>query len=201
METYVISICRQFGSLGRPVAKRLSELLHITYYDRDIVDKTAEKLKLPTSVINDAEEMAENRLFLMKYPLGNGTSIIQNQIWNAQKQIIRELANKESCIIVGRCSDYILAHHKNCIRIFIYAPYEERLRNCIEALGMDKRTAKRMISQVDTARKSYHMTYAHYEQEDIRHKDILINSSLLGAEGTAHLLYESIIQKLTKAGD
>ena len=116
---YVVTITRQFGSLGRPIAKRMSEILDIEYYDRDLVDEAAKKLKLPVSVVDKEEESAKkvplNPFTRMKYPLGKGTSDTQDAIFEAQQNIIQFLAEKETCIIVGRCSDFILEEMKNAM--------------------------------------------------------------------------------------
>lgn len=186
--SYTITITRQFGSLGRPIAKCLSEMLNIEYYDRDIVEATAKKLGLPVSVISNEEESAKSPFFRMSYPLGMGTSETQNQIFNEQVRIIKDIADKESCIIVGRCSDYILQERKNNINVYIYAPYETRLRNCIDILHMKKDEAKSMIAKVDKARNSYHKAFAKFLPDDHEHKDVMINSGLLGVEGTAKVI-------------
>lgn len=199
MEKYVVTITRQFGSLGRPVAKRMSEILGIEYYDRDIVDQAAEKLKLLASVIDQEEERAVKREISpfshMMFPLGKGTSATQDKIFEAQKNIIQFLAEKDNCIIVGRCSDFILKEEKNSMHIYIYASYEARLKHCIEDLGMEEAEARRMIKKVDEARDSYHMHYAGYLPDDKRFKDILIDSSLFGVEGTAQFLAEAVKRK------
>ena len=89
---YVITITRQFGSMGRPIAKRMAEMLGIEYYDRDLVDQAAEKLNLPVSVINEVEEkansLAKNPFFRMASPLGSGTTATQDKIFEAQQNII-----------------------------------------------------------------------------------------------------------------
>ncbi len=193
MSHYIITITRQFGSLGRPIAKKMSEILNVEYYDRDIVEVTAKNLNLPVSVISDAEETAKKGAFFsMKFPLGNGTSEVQDQIFAEQAKIIQEICEKESCIIVGRCSDYILRNTKNCINIFIYAPYEVRLRNCVDILHMEKENAKKMIGQVDEARDNYHMNFAKFLPSDYHYKDIMIDSSILGIEGTAKALSDIV---------
>lgn len=195
MEKYVITINRQFGSLGRPIAKEMAEMLKIEYYDRDIVDKTAQEMKLPVSVVSDNEESAKNRFFSMKFPMGTGTNIVQDRLFDAQQKIILNLADKNSCIIVGRCSDYILRNEKRHISIYIYAPYEQRLKNCIETLGMDERTARKMINEVDRARDSYHIHYAKYFPNDLEHVNVMLDSSLLGITGSASSLVEIVKHK------
>ena len=196
MKHFTITIAREFGSLGRPIAKKMSELLKIEYYDRDIVEKTAKKMNETVSKISNEEEIASNRFFNMKFPLGTGTSAIQDKIFVTQAKIINELSDKQSCIIVGRCSDYILQNRKNCIHIFIYAPLEERLKNCVDILNMEYSEAKKMIIEVDKARRNYHQHYAGYLPSDYRYKDISINSSLLGIEGTAKHLSELVRDKI-----
>lgn len=189
---YTVTVTRQFGSLGRPIAKEMAEMLGIEYYDRDIVEETASKMDLPVSVVGNEEETAKAGFFKMGYPLGMGTTEKQDQIFRAQASVIRELADKRSCIIVGRCSDYILRNSKNCINIFIYAPYEERLKNCVEILRMDPEEAKRMIAQVDKARDSYHKNFARYLPHDYQHKEIMMDSSLLGVKKTAEVLVNAV---------
>lgn len=199
MEKYIVTITRQFGSLGRPIAKHMSELLGIDYYDRDIVDQAAAKLKLPVSLIDQVEERASRQVVSpfsrMMFPLGKGTTSTQNDIFEAQENIIKFLAENHSCIIVGRCADFILSEMKNSIHIYIYASYEARLKHCIEELHMEESAARRMIKSVDEARDSYHMQYAGYLPDDKRHKDILIDSSLFGVEGTAEYLAEAVKKK------
>lgn len=190
---YVITITRQFGSMGRPIAKKMAEILGIEYYDRDIVDKAAEKLNLPVSVIDEREEKASSRVAnpfsRMVFPLGTqNTTEQQDKIFEAQKNIIEFLAEKESCIIVGRCADYVLSEYENSMHIYIYAPYKQRLKHCIEDLGLSEEEGKRMIFSVDEARTSYHKNYAGYLPDDSKYKDIMINSSFLGIDKTAEYL-------------
>lgn len=188
MERYTITITREFGSLGRPIARSLSERLGIEFYDRDIVEEVSRQLNMPVSKISESEEKSRHWLFPSMFPLGTDEEYIRDMIFDVQKDIILELASKSSCIIVGRCSDYLLQNEKNTINIFIYAPYAKRLENCIKTLGMTEEQAKKMIMRVDRARGSYHKRYAGYLPGDPRHKHLMIDSSLLGVEGTAELI-------------
>lgn len=196
---YVVTITRQFGSMGRPIARKMAEMLGIEYYDRDLVDQAAEKLNLPVSVISEVEEKAnslsKNPFFRMASPLGSGTITTQDKIFEAQQNIIKFLAEKETCVIVGRCADFTLSEMENAIHIYIYASYEARLEHCIKDLGMEEDEARRMMAAVDKARESYHMNFAGYMPDDKSHKDILIDSSLLGVEGTAEYLVELVKKK------
>lgn len=120
---YIVTITRQFGSLGRPIAQEMSEILGIEYYDRDIVEATSKKMNLPVSKISEHEETYSTSLFPMLLPLGSDSIAKQDEIYNVQKEVIREMAEKESCIIVGRCADYIFRDHRNVLNIYIYAKY------------------------------------------------------------------------------
>ena len=194
-EKFIVTIARQFGSMGRPIARLVSEKLGIEYYDREIVEMTSKNLNLPVSTISGIEESAKSAFFNMNYPLGLGTTEIQDSIFAAQRKIIVDLAEKGPCIIVGRCADYILKDHKDIMNIFIYAPYEARLINCVEKLDMGPSDAKKMIASVDKARESYHRQYGGYSMSDKEYKHIMIDSSLLGIEGTCDALSDIIKKK------
>lgn len=196
MEKYCITIARQFGSLGRSIAHELSEMLGIEFYDRDIVEETSKKMDLPVSTISANEEKSiKSNFFNLLFPLGVDSIEKQDKIFNIQQQIILDIADKHSCIIVGRCADYILRDHKNCLNVFIYAPVEERYNNCVNALGMKPEEARRMIHDMDIAREQYWKRYANYLASDFNHKHLMIDSSVLGVTGTAQMLADIVRKK------
>lgn len=192
MEKFTITITREFGSLGRSIARELSRDLGVEFYDRDIVEEVAQKLHLPVSQVSDEEERSKHSFWPRMFPLGTDEDYIQDIIFDVQRDIILDLAKKSSCILVGRCSDYLLEHEKNNINIFIYAPYVKRLENCVETLGMTESEAKRMITSVDRARNIYHRKYAGFLPNDPEHKNLMIDSSLLGVTGTATLIADMV---------
>lgn len=200
MKKFSIVIARQFGSLGRPIAREMSEILNVEYYDRDIVTMVAKEHNISIKEVSDLEESG-TKYFSMKFPLGNGSSVSKDRIFETESKIIRSLAEKESCIIVGRCADYLLGDNPNNLNIFIYAPYEDRLVNCVNQLGMDTRQAKKMIHDVDKARDEFHMRYAKYKPNDLNHMDIMINSALLGVRGTAEYLCELVKTRFKDDGE
>ena len=146
-EKYVITISRQFASMGRSIAKKLAEELGIEFYDRDIVEQTARRMGLPVSVISDTEETSQSVYFRRLYPLGVSVPSIRDEIFLVQKNIIRDLAARSSCIVVGRCGGSILADLPNRLGVYVYAPYSRRLQNCTQKLGMDEATARRKIGR------------------------------------------------------
>ncbi len=196
MENYVVTISRQFGSMGRPIGRKLAQLLGVNFYDRDAVEECARQRHLPVSIVNDLKRASEDPYFMMKYPLGNGPSDVQYHLFQMQREIVQRMADQGPCVFVGRCADYILENRENHVSIFIYAPLERRVQVCMERFGMDEKTARNMTITVDRARQAYHMTYARYLPHDIHHKDLLINSQNLGAEKTAYLLRDMVQMKL-----
>lgn len=188
MKQYVVTISRQFGSMGRAIAQQMSRQLGINFYDRDIVEETASRMGLPVSVISDTEEHVKSLYFRQQYPLGMGIASMRDEIFLIQKNIIRDLAQKESCIIVGRCADSILMDMENHLNVYVYAPFDARLRNCTEILKMDEKTARKMIREVDRSRELYHRRYCPEYSDPSTNKDIMIDSSRFGTEGTVKIL-------------
>ena len=188
MEKYVITISRQFASMGRCIAQSLSEELGIPFYDRDIVEQTAKRMELPISTISQEEENVRSVYFKRQYPLGMGIQSMQDEIYLDQQNSIRDLAERESCIFVGRCSDSILADHPRRLSVFIYAPYRVRYENCIKRLGMMPSVAEKMIKNVDKSRIQYHRRYCKGYQDELTGKDLSIDSGRFGIEGAAQII-------------
>ena len=188
MKQYVVTISRQFGSMGRMIAQQLSRELGVDFYDRDIVEETASRMGLPVSVISNTEENSKSIYFKQQYPLCMGIASMRDEIFLIQKNIIRDLAQKESCIIVGRCADSILMDMENRLNVYIYAPMGARLRNAVELAKLDEKTAKKMIREIDRSRELYHRRYCPEYVDASTNKDIMIDSSRFGAEGTVKIL-------------
>jgi cytidylate kinase len=195
MEQYVVTISRQFGSMGRTIAERMSKILGVDYLDRDIVEATAKRMGLSVKAVSDAEESAKPSLIKKRRSLNMGIYSITDEIFAVQKNIIRDMAKKESCIIVGRCADSILMDFKNHLNVYIYAPYEARMDNCINKLMMDEKTAAKMIKEVDAARTNYQRKYCPDVKSLFDNKDIMIDSSRFGIEGTAQILAQIVRDK------
>ena len=188
MKQYVVTISRQFGSMGRMIAQQLSRELGVNFYDRDIVEETASRMGLPVSVISNTEENSKSIYFKQQYPLGMGIASMRDEIFLIQKNIIRDLAQKESCIIVGRCADSILMDMENHLNVYIYAPMDARLRNAVELAKLDEKTAKKMIREIDRSRELYHRRYCPENMDASTKNIIMIDSSRFGAEGTVKIL-------------
>lgn len=198
MDHYIVTVGRQFGSMGRPIAKRTAELLEIEYYDRDIVEEVAKRMEIPLKVASKEEEDAAHvfgKYGKMLFPLGNGTTELQDRIFSVQECVLQDFADRSSCILVGRCADYIMRERKELLRVFIYAPMAARIQNCVERLNMTPQNAKKMCTDVDRARLAYHKRYAGYAPMDPEWTDLMLNSNALGIEGTAKALASFIQQR------
>jgi cytidylate kinase len=196
MEPYVITISRQFASLGRTIAQQLSEVLGIEFYDRDIVEVTSKRMLLPISMISDEEEQANSAFLKRKNHLGMGVVNLEDEIFEVQANIIQDLASQESCIIVGRCGHFLLREHPKSLHIYVYAPYEARLYNCIHVLKMDEKTAHRMLREVDKAREVYRQRYAKGMDNIYDAFDLMIDSNRFGVEGTVSILADIVNLRL-----
>ena len=181
MEQYVITISRQFGSMGRSIARELSDILGIEFLDRDIVEATAKRMGLPVSVISDEEESMKSTFFRRQYPLGMGMSSLK---WGKLFEV-----REDGSFYMG---DYILEDIPNHLNVYVYAPDEARLKNCVENLQMDPQTAKKMMRDVDAARNRYHKAYIPGWQSVFDHKDLMIDSSRFGIDGTAKILADIV---------
>lgn len=198
MEKFVITVGRQFGSMGRPIAKTLAERLGINYFDRDIVEEVAKRMNMPLSIVSNEEEAVSSKFGKfgkMLFPLGKQTTELQDKIFEVQKCVIMDFIDKGPCILVGRCADYIARDCANLFRIYIYAPFEERVKNCVQFLNMAEGDALKMCRDVDRARSAYHKQYAGYDCMSGEVMDCMINSSSLGIEGTVSALEALIKQR------
>lgn len=184
----VIAVTRQFGSLGRPIARKVAEQLGLKFIDREIIEQAGQKMGYN---IDELEKIDNHRIKgfdRMKYPLGLGSRDTQDRLFELEKSLILEYATYENCVIVGRCANYILKNKPNVMKIHIYAPYEKRLEMSVKDLGLSKKDAAAMINKVDDARGGYYMYHTGEPFGSTAYRDMLINSSLLPFEDTVKLI-------------
>ena len=195
MDNYVISISREYGSGGRLIGKQLAARLGIPCYDRTIIQKTSEKSGLSPDFIARAEQRARSR-FHMAFPSVAGISPaftqhavpVSQQAFFAQADVIRELAAQGPCVMVGRCSDYVLGDRPNCIKIFIHADMEDRIARCIQDYGVPEESVHTYISMMDRGRANYYNYYTGLTWGEMRRYDLTVNTSATGIEGAVELI-------------
>lgn len=203
MSNYIISISREFGSGGRLIGKRLAARLGIPCYDRTIIQKTAEKSGLSPDFIARAEERARSRfhLSIAHSGVGGGNghhTPVSHQVFFAQADVIRELADQGPCVIVGRCSDYILGDRPECLKVFIHGDLPQRAARCREEYRMADTDLERRIVQMDRGRANYYHYYTGRRWGDMRRYDLTINSGTAGIDGSVELIAALIAARQTR---
>lgn len=189
MSKYVITIARGYGSGGRTVGKMLAEKLGIPYYDRDLL-----RLASDDSGINEAlfakadEKLKKSLLFNIAsnvykgelIPPDSDEFVSNDNLFNYQAKIIKELAKTESCIIIGRCADFILKDDKNVVKVFVHAPLKDCIQTLKEMTGKPEKEIEKQIYDIDKHRAGYYKYYTGRDWEDAKNYDLCLNSSQLG---------------------
>lgn len=205
MSQYVITINRSFGSGGKTVGKLLAERLSIPYYDRDLIRLASEDSGINVRLFGQADETARVSLF-KRYGREYGRSVIppgsdeftsNDNLFNIQAKIIRELAEQESCIIVGRCADHVLHGQPRLLRVFIHAPMDFRIHEVETRYGLSRKDAVREIEKIDRARALYYRYYTGQDWNDARNYDLCINSASLGFDRTTEAVIAHLKVRLS----
>jgi len=200
MSNLVITISREFGSGGRLVGEKLAKELDIAYYDRSIIQMAAEKSGLSPHFIEKSEERISNS-FLFNLASTTYTSFrtftqydtpVNDKTFFAQSSVIREIAEYESCVIVGRCADYILREHDNLVRVFIRSTPEARVKRAVEEYGMESGEAASKIKKIDKGRANYYKFYTGESWGDIKIFDLIINTAFTGVDGAVSTVLAAI---------
>lgn len=208
----IITIGREYCSGGSIIGKLLADKLGYAFYDKQIIDDAAQNSGLSADFITKNEQKVPSA-WLYSILVGAtyaapgtngaaagisaGTLPLADQVFNAQRSAIIELAKKGPCVIVGRCSDYILRHceeidRSQLLNVFIYAPMEAKVRRAIEQKKLDEKNAERNIKLIDKGRANHYNTFTQRTWGNRAHYDILLNSSTLGLEKTADLLAQMV---------
>lgn len=192
MGQYVITIARQYGSGGRTVGQMLAEKLGIHYYDRELLKLASDASGINEQLFGNADENVKGR-FLSKIAkkVYNGELIppdsddftSNDNLFNYQAKIIRELAvQEESCVIIGRCADYVLKDYDNVLSVFVHAPKEFCLEQAAKKVNLEGRELERYVAKTDKYRADYYKYHTGREWTDARNYDLCLNSSKLGYE-------------------
>ena len=156
----IITVSREFGSGGRTIAKMAAEKLQIPVYDSELLAQIAQKSGLDRGYIDQKAEhlTLSNILSSSLSKIGNYSQpTAEDYLWNMQKQVILELAQKESCIIVGRCADYILRDKARCLRVFIHASMEKRAERIVKVYGDEsKEPPEKRLKDKDKRRRAFY---------------------------------------------
>lgn len=179
MKYSIITISREHGSGGRLIAKKLSEKLGIPMYDKELIELTTKETGISEEHIRDVEKK-RNPSFLFNIYLNTQTLPLDDQIYIAQSNVIKELAEKGPCIIVGRCADYVLRDRKDCLRTFVYAPMEERIERMKDVYHESEMAVEKVLNQRDKMRAAYYNYHANsdYHWSEHQNYNLMIDSSM-----------------------
>ena len=204
----IITVARQYGSGGREIGERVAELLGIPLYDKEIIKDAASKGELNEEVLKTADESAANSLL---YTLAMGSNVIgttmhfgykmpiNDKLFILQSELIKEYAEAGSCVIIGRCSDYVLRENPNVFRIFIYGDLDHRKARVAERHPELKSSQIiDVINKTDKRRSSYYNFYTGNKWGKYDNYDMAINSSTLGIDGAAELIVSCAKKLLEK---
>ena len=178
MKRIIITIGREYGSGGRLVAKQLSEELGITFYDKQLISEVAKKTGFSEHFIRDTEHQRPTNSFLYDLYTSVQTPSVSDQVFIAQAKVIKEAAARESCVIVGRCANYILRDLPNCLSVFVHAPLEERVLRARESYGVQESNMESYVIRQDKARAAYYNYFASGKWGQSREYDLCINSHM-----------------------
>lgn len=193
---YVITIGRQFGSGGRAIGQKLAKKLSIPFYDKELISIAAKESGINPEIFKNVDETAANSLlyslsmglYNFNGPLAMGDLPVNDKLYILQHQIIKDLATKGPCVIVGRCADYVLKDNPHCINIFIHADIEYRKKRAITVHNIDAKRAESIINKTDKTRANYYSFYSGKKWGVTQNYDLCIDSSKLSDDQIVELI-------------
>ena len=184
----IVTISREYGSGGRHIGRLLAEQLGVKVYDKQIIALTAQQSGLSETVVSQSEQAVEGR-FIVDDPASA-------QMWQAQRQVICDIAQREPCVIVGRLANFILAGQARLFRIFVYADRPYREERCVREYGVPQAEVRALLDRKDRERAEHCLHYTGFVYGDFHHYDLMVNSSALGEEAAARWICSIIEQRM-----
>ena len=192
MERVIITIARHYGSGGKTIGQMLAKELGINCYDREILRMASDDSGIAEGLFGQADEKMKNsplrKIIKNIYggqliPPDSDEFVSDDNLFNYQAKVIRELAEQESCVIIGRCADFVLKDNPNVVSVFVHANEEFSLLRAKEGIGLSDKEVEKFISKTDKNRGEYHKYHTGREWNDARNYDLCLDSSKLGFEG------------------
>lgn len=198
----IITISREFGSGGRLIGRRLAEKLGVPYYDKELLDRIAEESGFSREMMEDAEKKAKNSfLYSLMSAMGTGESgpeslSLNERFFLAQFDTIRNIAEEGSCVIVGRCADYILRGMSEATHVFVYAEEEDKIKRAVEEYGVPESEVKKMMKDTDKARANYYAYHTGRKWGEHVNYNLSIDSGYIEIEDIVDLIIKYTDSKL-----
>lgn len=201
MDNIVITIARQFGSGGKTIGEALAKELGINCYGREILRMASDESGISESLFNQADEKLRNgTLFGISRHIYNGQLITPDKgnfvssenLFYYQAKVIKELAEKESCIIIGHCGEFVLKDYENVVSVFVHAPKEYCLIKASERVALKGRELEKYVAKTDKYRGDFYRYYTGNEWDDARNYHLCLDSSKLGFEKTGEAIKDYV---------
>ena len=203
----VITISRQYGSQGHEVGQKVAEKLSIPYFDKSLIALAAKQSGFSEAAFEYADEKAGSSLLYSMVTSGMGVAAriagtndlpINDKLFLIQSDIIREAADAGPCVIVGRCSNYILRDHPDVFKVFIHAKKEDRVKHAIEVDGVDANKAADFVTKRDKQRANYYNFYSSMRWDDLNAYNLTLDTSLFTVDQAADIIIQAIEAMQTK---
>lgn len=200
----VITISREFGSGGRYIGEMVAKNLNIPFYDKAIIEMASDKTGFSQEYIKENEQkltgaslfnFAISGSYAGNIVFGNGESL-QDTMFFAQSNVIKEVASKHSCVIVGRCANHILENLDNCVSVFIYSDMESKIKRAVNEYKLESLNIDKILKERDKLRAKHYNYYTGKNWADARNYHACFNSDFIGIDNTIKLIEEIAKSKL-----
>ena len=198
MNNHIYTIGREFGSGGKDIGTALAKRLEVKCYDKELLKEASKESGYCAEMFENHDEKPTNSLLyslvMDTYSFGGYSSApfldmpLNHKIFLAQFDTIKKIADKGSCVIVGRCADYALADNPNCINVFIHANLDYRAERIAKKLNLSVNKARDMVQKTDKQRASYYNYYTSKKWGDSRGYDLTLDSGRIGVQGCVDLI-------------
>lgn len=199
MTSTIITISRQYGSGGREIGKKLADLLEIPFYDNELITIAAKKSGYAEGLFEQADQKPTGSLLYSLSMFGSNLASfdlpLNDKVFLIQSDIIREVAAKSGCVIVGRCADYVLRENPKCVNVFICGELEDRIQWAIRENDVEPEKAKDTVLKIDKRRATYYNYYTSMKFGNAANYHLCLNSSVLGREGSAEIIHQFVEKK------
>ena len=194
MAKRIITISREFGSGGRFIGEEVAKKLGITYYDKNIISEIAEKSGLSPEYIQESAELSPKKgLFAYAFAGRDITGkSVEDMVYEAQRKVILELAEKESCVIIGRNADFILRDWNDVLNVFIYGDMPEKIQRIMGLYNVEEKEAVKMIADIDKRRMTNYNFYTDQKWGKASNYTLCLNSSQLGYDRCEAIIMECV---------
>lgn len=192
MTKRIITISREFGSGGRFIGEEVAKKLGIAYYDKNIINEIAEKSSLSPEYIQENAELSPKKgLFAYAFAGRDITGkSVEDMVYEVQRKVILELAEKESCVIIGRNADYILKDRDDVLNVFIHGDTQEKIQRITRLYNVEEQKAVKMMADIDKRRMANYNFYTNQKWGKADNYTLCLNSSQLGYDRCEKIIME-----------